>query len=155
EQVDTARHVCRVESAGHQHGLPHQCFGGEMHYRIDLVRGENFLDLRGFGKVRKAKHRGWRHCGAMSFLKIIQNDDAMPALQQYFRADAPNVPGAAGDQNVQRNFLHFETDPCSRQSDAKLFRICSELQNSTLSPRRGEIAFAMRVYSASEFCSLR
>src|SRR5260370_34247607 len=119
-----------------------------MHYRIDLARGENFLDLRGFGKVRNTEHSGRRHRGAMSFLKIIQNDDVMPALQQYFRADASNVPGAAGDQNVQRHFLHYETEPLSRQLHRapNYSRICSELQNSTLSPKRRGIGFWMRAY---------
>jgi hypothetical protein len=47
----------------------------------------------------------------MSFLKIIQNEDVVPALQQNFRADTSDVPGAASDQNIQRNFLHHVTEP--------------------------------------------
>ena len=64
----------------------------------------------------------------MSLLKIVQNNDVMPALQQYFRADTSNVPGAAGDQNVQRHFLHFGTEPMSRKSHRapNYSRICSE-----------------------------
>jgi hypothetical protein len=34
-------------------------------------------------------------------------------------------------------------------------RICSKLQDSTLSPKRGEIGFAMRIYSLPSFFSLR
>jgi hypothetical protein len=75
-----------------------------MHHRVNLLRGEHLLDLLAIRQVCLHENGGGGHGRPMAFLKIVQGDHAMAAVEQHLRADASDVSGAAGHKNIQRKF---------------------------------------------------
>src|SRR5208282_2285396 len=67
QQIDAARNVSSVKRAGLAHGFGNQGFGGEMHYGVDFILIENFLNMRAHGQVDVAKDRAGRHGFAVAF----------------------------------------------------------------------------------------
>jgi hypothetical protein len=73
-----------------------------MHHRVDFVRGEYFLDLLAVRQIGFDENGGGRHGRTMPFLKIVQGNHAVAAVEQHLRADASDVSGASGHKNIQR-----------------------------------------------------
>jgi len=69
---------------------------------VDFVRGEYFLDLLAVRQIGFDANGGGWHGSTMPFLKIVQGNHAMTAVEQHLRADASNVSGASGHKNIQR-----------------------------------------------------
>jgi hypothetical protein len=67
-----------------------------MHHRIKFVRGKNRFDLRTNRKIRLAEGGSGRNGGPVALLEIVERDHLMPAGQQNFRADTPDIAGGAG-----------------------------------------------------------
>src|SRR5258705_370117 len=102
QQIDAAAHVRRIKCAWLANRLRDQCFPCEMHNRVDFVRSEYFLDLLAVRQIGFDENGGGRHGRTMPFLKIVQGNHAMAAVEQHLRADASNVSGASGHKNIQR-----------------------------------------------------
>src|SRR5258708_10058641 len=73
-----------------------------MHNRVDFVRSEYFLDLLAVRQIRFDENGGGRHGRTMPFLKIVQGNHSMAAVEQPLRADASDVSGASGHKNIPR-----------------------------------------------------
>src|ERR1700722_18361195 len=102
QKVDAAADIRRIKRAGLTNRLRHQRFAGKMHHRMNLLRGEHFLDLLAVSQICLDEQGGGVHGGPMAFLKIIQGNYAMAAFEQHLRTDASDVSGASGHKNIQR-----------------------------------------------------
>jgi hypothetical protein len=60
------------------------------------VRGKNLIDLGTNRKITLAEGSGGRNGGPVALLEIVERDHLMPAGQQNFRADTPDIAGGAG-----------------------------------------------------------
>src|SRR5580692_1738747 len=102
QKIYAARNVGSVEGAGFTDGFGDKGFPGEMHNGVDFVILENLFELRAIGQIDLQKSGGGRNGSAVAFLKIIEREYLMSTREQNFRADAADIPGGTGDQDIQR-----------------------------------------------------
>src|SRR5271155_2155486 len=107
EKIDAGSNVGSIERAGLANGFGDEGFACEMHYGIDGVLGENFLDLCADAQVGTAEDRFGRDCGGVALLKIIESNDLVAARQENLRADAADVARRSSYEYVQGSDLAF------------------------------------------------
>jgi len=107
EKIDAGSNVGSIERAGLADGFGDEGFACEMHYSVDGVLGENFLDLCADAQVGAAEDRFGRNGGGVALLKIIESNDLVAARQENLRADAADVARRSSYEYVQGSDLAF------------------------------------------------
>jgi len=93
EKENAAGYVGDVEGAGSFHGLLDEGFAGEMHYGVDGMALEDFIEATGIAGVGFVKNGfRWDSCG-MTLAKVIDADDPDRRRDQKFRANATDIAG--------------------------------------------------------------
>src|SRR5712672_953448 len=100
EQENAAGYVGNVEGAGSFHGLLDEGFAGEMHYGVDFVAAKDIVEGGGVAEVGLVKGGLRGDGGAMAFGEIVEGDDRDAGGEQELRADAADVAGGAGDEDL-------------------------------------------------------
>src|SRR5712675_3466169 len=101
EKENAAGYVGNVERAGSFHGLLDEGFAGEMHYGVDGVAAEDFVEGGGVAEIGLVEGGLRGDGGAMAFGEIVEGDDGDAGGEQELAADAADVACGAGDENVQ------------------------------------------------------
>jgi hypothetical protein len=116
EEIDAAGDICGIKGAGFADRFGNEGFASKMHDGIDLMLGENFLNLRADAEIGFAEDGAGRNGGGVAFLKIIESDDLVAASEENFGTDAADVACGSGDKNVQGSNLSFfaKIELCSR-----------------------------------------
>ena len=70
-----------------------------MHDCIRAYTRKRNLDLATVGQITFDESRPRIHRAAMAFAKIIENRNLMAFIKKQFCADAPDISGAANDEN--------------------------------------------------------
>ena len=70
-----------------------------MHHCIRARAGKRELNLLAVGQITFDESRPRIHRAAMAFAKIIENRNLMAFIKKQFCADAPDISGAANDEN--------------------------------------------------------
>ena len=70
-----------------------------MHYCIRAYTRERNLDLATVGQIADDEIRARVHGAAMAFAKIIENRNLVAFIKKQFCTDAPDISGAANDEN--------------------------------------------------------
>ena len=86
EKIDAAGDIGGVEGAGLADGFGDEGFARKMHDCVDLVLGEDFLDLGADAEIRSAENGAGRNGGGVAFLKIIERYYAVTAGEQFLKA---------------------------------------------------------------------
>ncbi len=101
DKDDAAGDVGDVEGAGILHGFFDEGLAREMHDGVDAMALEDFIEVGGVAEVGFAKLGLRRNGGAMAFAEVVEGDDVDAGGDEEFGADAADVAGAAGHENVQ------------------------------------------------------
>src|SRR5258705_11986386 len=70
-----------------------------MHDCIRAYPRERNLDLATVGQIAPDEFRARVHGAAMAFAKIIENRNLVAFIKKQFCTDAPDISGAANDEN--------------------------------------------------------
>jgi len=97
EKENAAGYVGYVKGAGSFHGLLDEGFAGEMHYGVDFVAAEDFVEGGGVAEIGLVKGDLRGDGGAMAFAEVVDSDDRDAGGEQEFGADAADVSSGAGD----------------------------------------------------------
>src|SRR6266849_1861406 len=100
EKENAAGYVGDVEGAGSFHGLLDEGFAGEMHYGVDGMAAEDFVEGDGVAEIGLVKGDLRGDGGAMAFAEVVDGDNRDAGGEQELRADAADVAGASRDENV-------------------------------------------------------
>src|SRR5712675_27035 len=101
EKENAAGYVGDVERAGSFHGLLDEGFAGEMHHGVDGVAAEDIVEGGGVAEIGLVKGDLRGDGGAMDLAEVVEGDDRDAGGEQELGADAADVAGGAGDENVQ------------------------------------------------------
>jgi hypothetical protein len=70
-----------------------------MHYGVRTGARKRRLDLFPISQIALDESRARVHSASMAFAKIIEDRSFMAFVEKYFRANAPDITGAAKDEN--------------------------------------------------------
>src|ERR1700730_3972871 len=101
EKEDAAGHVGDVEGAGILHGFFDEGFASKMHDGVDAMAPEDFIEACGVAEVSDVECGLRWDGGAIPLAQVVERDDVDVGGYEKFRADAADVAGGAGDENVQ------------------------------------------------------
>src|SRR5882762_5034481 len=101
EKENAAGYVGDVKGAGSFHGLLDEGFAGEMHNGVDFVAAEDFVESGAVAEIGLVKGGLRGDGGAMAFAEVVDGDDGDAGGEQEFGADAADVAGGAGDEDLQ------------------------------------------------------
>src|SRR5882672_6702845 len=93
EKENATGDVGDVKGAGSFHGLLDEGFAGEMHYGVDFVAAEDFVEGGGVAEIGLVKGDLRGDGGAMAFAEVVDGDDRDAGGEQELRTDAANVAG--------------------------------------------------------------
>ncbi len=97
EKENAAGDVGDVERTGSFHGLLDEGFAGKMHYGVDGMAAEDFVEGGGVAEIGLVKGDLRGDGGAMAFAEVVESDDQDAGGEQELRADAADVASGAGD----------------------------------------------------------
>ncbi len=100
QQVQAVGDVVAHVHEGLFHGFAHQCVGGEVHHRLDVVRVEQGLDGSPVGQFPLDEDGLRVDGGPVAVVQVVEDDDSVALFDQFLGDDAADVASAAGDQDV-------------------------------------------------------
>jgi len=101
DEEDAAGDVGDVERAGVVDGFFYEGFAGEVHYGVDGMAAEDFVEGGGIGEVGLVEESLRGDGGAVAFAEVVEGDDVDAGGDEELGADAADVAGGSGDENVQ------------------------------------------------------
>ena len=85
---------------GVRHAFADEGVGGEVHDGVGAPFFQRILDVAPLLEVADDECCARIHGGAVAFGEVVKDGDGVPGIDEIFDADAADVAGSAGDQDV-------------------------------------------------------
>src|SRR5207245_2739236 len=133
EKVQTIRDVVPKILRRILHRFADERVGGEMHDCIRSLLRQRFLDRLSILQIAFDKFGAGIDCAAVPFSQVIENRDAVAFIKQLLGANAANIAGASGNEDLHSRQNRRSAPLINPKSDSKASRTL--VANSPPSPR--------------------